>query len=305
MISTVARILIAEDDESLRLLLVRYLTSLGHTVDAFPDGAAALGGLRAGRYDLVIADVLMPGASGLEVMRTAKAADRNTEVIVLTGVPDIRIAVTTLREGDAFDYILKPFPNVEILRATVARALERRMLRLENERLTRELERQASADPLTGTLNRRAFFELGEREFARAARHHEPLSLIMLDLDRFREVNEEYGPATGDAVIARLAQVCREQLRTEDLLGRYWADKFVCLLPVTDLVDAETVAERIRATLAAAPLDIGERAVSVHVSAGVASRQESDRSLDTLVRRAERAVRQGKERDRNRVYTER
>lgn len=301
-----ARILIAEDDESLRQLLVRYLTSIGHAVEALPDGAAAVGRLAGGAaVDVVITDMLMPGSNGLDVMRAAQKADRYTEVIFLTGAPDLSTAVKALREGDAFDYIIKPFPNVEILRATVERAIERRTLRREVDRLRGELDRQANLDALTGALTRRAFFDQGEREFARAARHREPLSLIMFDLDQFETINDQYGAAAGDAVLVRFAQVCREVLRTEDVLARYWADKFVCLLPVTDIASAETVAERIRATVAATPAAAGDQQIAMQASGGVTTRQDADRSLDTLLRRGERALREAKSRGGNRIAVER
>lgn len=298
------RILIAEDDESLRQLLVRYLTALGHDVDAFPDGTTAVSALGGTHYDVVVTDVIMPGYNGLEVLRAAKEFDRLTEVIVLTGAPDLSTAVKALREGDAYDYIVKPFPNVEILRATVERAVERRALRQQVERLQRELQRQATTDALTGSLNRRAFFELGEREFARAARHREPLSLAMLDVDRFKNIEEQFGHASGDAVVARLAQVVKEQMRTEDLVGRYWADKFVCLMPATAPDDALRVAERIRGVLAGSDLEVGDARIPVRISAGIAARQDADRSLDTLVRRAERALRRSKDQGGNRVARE-
>lgn len=298
------RILIAEDDESLRQLLVRYLSSLGHDVDAVPDGTAAVSALGGTRYDVVVTDVIMPGHDGLEVLRAAKEFDRLTEVIVLTGAPDLSTAVKALREGDAYDYIVKPFPNVEILRATVERAAERRVLRQQVDRLQRELQRHATTDGLTGALNRRAFFELGEREFARAARHHEPLSLAMVDVDRFKNIEEQFGPASGDAVVTRLAQVIHEQMRTEDLVGRYWADKFVCLMPATAPDDALRVAERIRGGLAGSDLQVGDARIPVRISAGVAARQDADRSLDTLVRRAERALRRSKDQGGNRVARE-
>ena len=304
MASGAARILIAEDDESLRHLLVRYLTSLGYTVDAFADGAAAVAALGRTRFAVVLTDVIMPGVGGLEVLRAAKEADRQTEVIFLTGAPDLSTTVKALREGDAFDYLVKPFPNVEILRATVERAIERGRLRQEIERLQRELERQSTTDALTGALNRRAFFELGEREFARALRHRVPLSLIMLDIDRFKDLEEHYGHAAADAAVTALARVIRDQMRTEDLLGRYWADKFVCLLPETALLDAHTVAERIRWTLAAADLDLEGAVVPVRISAGVSMRKDADGSLDTMVRRAERALRRSKDDGGNRVTLE-
>lgn len=304
MASGAARILIAEDDESLRQLLVRYLTSLGYTVDAFTDGTAAVEALRQTRFAVVLTDVIMPGVGGLEVLRAAKETDRQTEVIFLTGAPDLSTTVKALREGDAFDYIVKPFPNVEILRATVERAIERGRLRQEIERLQRELERQSTTDALTGSLNRRAFFELGEREFARALRHRVPLSLIMLDIDRFKDLEEHYGHAAADAAVTALARVIRDQMRTEDLLGRYWADKFVCLLPETALLDAHTVAERIRWTLAAADLDLEGAVVPVRISAGVSMRKDADGSLDTMVRRAERALRRSKDDGGNRVTLE-
>lgn len=304
MARSATRILVAEDDESLRNLLVRYLTSLGHTVDPAADGAAALEALGRARYDVVFTDVLMPGAGGLEVLRTAKAAGHYTEVIFLTATPDLSTAVQALREGDAFDYIVKPFPNVEILRATVERALERGALRREVDRLRRELERQATTDVLTGALNRRAFFELGEREFARALRHRVPLSLVMLDIDRFKELEDQFGHAAGDGAVTALAQVIRDQMRTEDVLGRYWADKFVCLLPETALLDAHTVAERIRWTLASDDLRIEGAVMPVRISAGVSMRRDADGSLDTMVRRAERALRRSKETGGNRVTLE-
>src|SRR4030067_944549 len=239
MASGAARILIAEDDESLRHLLVRYLTSLGYTVDAFADGAAAGEALGRTRFAVVLTDVIMPGVGGLEVLRAAKEADRQTEVIFLTGAPDLSTTVKALREGDAFDYIVKPFPNVEILRATVERAIERGRLRQEIEGLQRGLGRQSTTAAPAG------------------------------------------GP--------------REQRRTEDLLGRYWADKFVCLLPETALLDAHTVAERIRWTLASADLDLEGAVVPVRISAGVSMRKDADGSLDTMVRRAERALARSKD----------
>ncbi|MGH2399223.1 MAG: GGDEF domain-containing response regulator [bacterium] len=298
------RILIAEDDESLRQLLVRYLTSLGHDVDAVPDGATAISAIGGTRYDVVVTDVIMPGPNGLEVLRAAKEFDPFTEVIVLTGAPDLSTAVKALREGGAYDYIVKPFPNVEILRATVDRAIERRFLRQQVERLQRELQRQATSDGLTGSLNRRAFFELGEREFARAARHSEPLSLAMVDVDRFKHIEEQFGPASSEAVVTRLAQVIKEQMRTEDLVGRYWADKFVCLMPATAPDDALNVADRIRSVLATSDVEVGDARIPVRISAGIAARQEADRSLDTLVRRAERALRRSKDQGGNRVARE-
>lgn len=298
-----ARILIAEDDESLRGLLVRYLSSLGHTAEALPDGVAAVERLGQSAFDVVITDMIMPGADGLAVMRAAKIADPYSEIIFLTGMPDLASAVKALREGDAFDYIVKPFPNVEVLRATIDRALERRHLRLENARLTRELELQRSTDSLTGALNRRAFFESGEREVARSIRHREPMALVMLDVDHFKEINSVFGHAAGDAVIALLAQICRQELRAEDLLSRYAADIFVCLLPSTVQEDAAGVADRIRRAIAAQPPEIGGQSVTVRVSAGVTARQDADRSLDTLIRRGERALKLAKEEGGDKVTT--
>jgi diguanylate cyclase (GGDEF)-like protein len=106
-------------------------------------------------------------------------------------------------------------------------------------------------------------------------------------------------------VLSRFALICREQLRTEDVLARYWADKFICLLPAADVHSAEAVAERVRTRAGAVPVPTEETAVPVRVSAGVASQQEADRSLDTLIRRAERAVRLAKEQGGDRVHTER
>lgn len=299
-----ARLLIADDDESIRGLLVRYFTAAGYDVQTCPDGASTVAALATGQYDVVVTDVLMPGANGLDVLRAAKAADPFTEVIFLTGAPDLTTTMKAQRDGGAFDYIVKPFPNVEVLRAVVEHAAERRTLRQENERLTQEISRSRHTDPLTGTLTRTAFFLVSEREFARAARHHDSLALIMFDLDQFQRINDQFGSAAGDAVLNRFALICREQLRAEDVLARYWADKFICLLPAADVRSAEAVADRVRTRTGAVPIPTGETAVPVRVSAGVASRQDADRSLDTLIRRAERAVRLAKDQGGDRVHTE-
>src|SRR5437667_9558114 len=125
MTLTPGRLLVAEDDENLRALLVRYFTSLGHGVEACADGAAAVGRLATGQYDVVITDVLMPGANGLDVIRAAKAAERFVEVVFLTGAPDVITAVNAARVCDAFDYIVNPLANVQVPRAPFSRAPER------------------------------------------------------------------------------------------------------------------------------------------------------------------------------------
>jgi diguanylate cyclase (GGDEF)-like protein len=131
------------------------------------------------------------------------------------------------------------------------------------------------------------------------------LSLVMFDLDGFQEINDQHGTAAGDAVLARFVQVCRELLRTEDILGRYWADKFVCLLPLTDVASAETVADRIRAKIAITPVEAGDHRITTSASGGLVTRQDADRSLDTLLRRAERALQHAKGHGGDRITVER
>lgn len=156
--------------------------------------------------------------------------------------------------------------------------------------LEEELRRLAYTDSLTGTANRRHFFEQIEVEFSRARRHGRPLSVLMIDVDNFKRVNDEHGHAVGDAVLCALVKAMSTILRSEDLLARIGGEEFAVVLPEIDQSSAEAVAERLRSVVAEVRVPSPNGAVQCTVSIGVAQAQPVRESPDRALQRADEAL---------------
>jgi diguanylate cyclase (GGDEF)-like protein len=178
-------------------------------------------------------------------------------------------------------------------------------LLMQRERQEQEIARLAMTDALTGVYNRRTLFELGEKELSRARRDGSILSVVILDLDHFKHVNDTHGHLTGDAVLKRFVEIVQGCLRGSDVLTRYGGEEFCVLLPGAPESAARAVAERIRATLESSPIQVEDLAIRVTSSAGVAtlapSERPADQTLSKLVRRADEALYAAKRDGRNRV----
>ena len=175
-------------------------------------------------------------------------------------------------------------------------------LMLHHARAQAEATRLATTDSLTGAYNRRTFHEIAEREMSRARRAAQPLSIIMLDIDHLRRLNDDFGHQVGDEVLHRFADLVRTCLRKEDMLVRFAGEQFLVMLPEVSGPGAVVVAGRIRRAVADAPIEAGEHLLHVTVSLGVAARlDEGPESVDGLVARAESALQLAKQRGRNRV----
>lgn len=162
-------------------------------------------------------------------------------------------------------------------------------------------ERLARIDPLTGLLNRRAFTDLAEREIQRARRFYHPLALLVIDLDRFKSINDNHGHAVGDAVLEHFAGVASAQLRSLDAMARLGGEEFVVILPGTDLQGAFQVAERMRQAISDSALQLEDLALRYSASFGVAAFEASQPGLDRWLARADAALYEAKARGRNRV----
>ncbi len=173
---------------------------------------------------------------------------------------------------------------------------------LHKERADGEAVRMATMDPLTGAYNRGTFHEIAERELSRARRAGQPLSIIIVDIDHFRPVNESYGNRTGDEVLQRIADLIRAALRKEDMLVRYGGEEFLVMLPEVPGPGAVVVAGRIRKSVEAEALQANGHSVPVTVSVGVSARMdEGPESIENLLARADEALALAKQRGRNRV----
>ena len=172
---------------------------------------------------------------------------------------------------------------------------------LERARLFQEVQSLAITDPLTGLHNRRSLFELGRIEFSRAHRMNRPFCCMMLDLDNFKQINDNYGHPVGDQVLQEFAQRCKHSVREIDLVGRYGGEEFVILLPETDSETAMQVAERLRASIEETPMKVSNRELNITVSIGVSRKDENTLDLETLIARADQAMYIAKHKGRNRV----
>lgn len=172
----------------------------------------------------------------------------------------------------------------------------------EQKLIEHELEHLVQIDPLTGVFSRRHFMAMAERELANAARYHSALSVLMLDLDYFKQVNDTYGHQIGDIVLQKLGQIFKGLLREVDTVGRYGGEEFVVLLPKTELVRALEVSERLRFTVEHCQIDL-ERGLplSVTISIGVTTLKSASENIDALLARADMALYDAKRGGRNRI----
>ncbi len=161
---------------------------------------------------------------------------------------------------------------------------------IRNAQLYAEVQRQAITDHLTGLYNRRGFFELGQRELERARRFKHPLSAILFDIDRFKQINDTFGHPAGDQVIYAVAERCRKNLRHIDILARYGGEEFAVLLPETDLPTAYQVAERLRQSIAETPVETDHHPIQVTVSVGMTMATDEIPDLAGLLNRADAAM---------------
>lgn len=167
-----------------------------------------------------------------------------------------------------------------------------------------DLQRLAATDSLTGIANNRSFFEAGEREIQRVRRYGRPLSVLMIDLDHFKEVNDTYGHAAGDRMLVEGTAIIRKLLRDIDVFGRIGGEEFAILLPETDLAGGMATAERLRAAIERTTIDAGNQALKVTISIGVALLAREDRGLEAVLKRADDAMYEAKRRGRNRVVAD-
>jgi diguanylate cyclase (GGDEF)-like protein/PAS domain S-box-containing protein len=179
--------------------------------------------------------------------------------------------------------------------------VERKQADEQIRQLNSQLECLAMTDELTGLANRRSFFIQGNEEIKRARRYHTPLTLLMLDIDGFKYVNDTYGHETGDVVLQCIANILQENCREVDLAGRLGGEEFGILLPNTIAADAATLAERLRQAIESQGCSVQDRQMSVTASIGVAAYSEEALNLDALLRKADTAMYLAKHQGRNRV----
>ncbi len=279
-----------------RQLLRINLTRGGHEVVERTDGRSAWAFLQEEDVQLVITDWLMPDMDGPELIRNIRAADLPHYVYtVLLTVRDSKDDIVTGLEAGADDYLTKPF-NANELMARVSIGV--RILNLESKlrESMKQLHQLATFDSLTGVHNRRSIYEHAEAELDRARREQRPISLVMMDADRFKSINDQYGHAVGDQALKHIADTILRNRRPYDWVGRWGGEEFLIVLPGTNDSQSHTVAERICQAIAESRISIASGGeLEVGVSLGVTSTGlQPDTTLDDLIQQADEALYQAK-----------
>jgi len=295
----VARILVAEDSALLRRMIGDVLRGNGWEVLEAADGASALTMARAENPSVLLMAREMEGLDGMAVLDALRADPRTTDmpVVFVTGHTDARDLAEGLERG-AHDYVRKPVDPVELV-ARIRTALRLRSLLDELARRNAELEQLARTDVLTGLANRRHADDVLRATIASARRHGRTLSAVLVDIDRFKSVNDIHGHAAGDAVLREIALRLADGLREEDLAARWGGEEFLLLLP--DSPDAAVVCERLRAAIADRPVNV-HGLLELHVSASFGwAPWSGEETGEALVGRADVALYAAKAGGRDRV----
>lgn len=300
------RVLVVDDDAEVRDALADVLVANGYEAVKARNGDEALAILdRDERIELVLLDVNMPEPDGFDILRRLKTTDRRREVpvICLSARTAVEDKIAGLKLGAA-DYLAKPF-DVQELFARMARPLRVKRILERLDRAKTAAEHLSLTDPVTGLPNRRDLELRLREEIDRADRATGPLGCLMVDVDHFKRVNDEFGHSAGDAVLGEIATALQASLRSFDVVARFAGDEFVVLLPGATLEGARQVAEALCDVVSTLSIPLGsEHTVRLSISVGAVSHDPgANEDAHALLDRADAALLVAKRTGRNRVVS--
>ncbi|MFC1747854.1 diguanylate cyclase [Pseudomonadota bacterium] len=295
------KILIAEDDRISRMRLKGIVEKWGYEADLCETGIDALEKIQTENSpSLVILDWMMPGLNGVDLCR--KIRELNIEpykyIILLTSRTEKEDLIIGMEAG-ADDYVAKPF-NPDELKMRLRAG--RRILELHEQLLGARniLKIQAMHDPLTAAMNRGGITDALTQELDRSQREKSEFSVVMLDLDYFKRVNDTYGHIAGDKVLNETVKRLRANIRIYDSLGRYGGEEFLIIMPNTDRSNAMKQAERVRRAISDEPMDTSEGIFNVTISIGVhVFNPQNGDDAESAIKSADQALYEAKNAGRN------
>ena len=293
------KIIVAEDDPVTQLLISETLKKWDYEVLTAQNGIEVLSLLNThSDVQLFLLDWQMPELDGITLCQRLKTTTivKSSYIIILTSKKATGNVVQALEAG-ADDFISKPFSPEEL---QVRLKVGCRIISTENKLLF-----QAQHDPLTNILNHRAIVDVLSQLWERSKRDLSALSVLMLDLDYFKRINDTHGHQAGDYALQHFCMLVNKALRPYDSFGRYGGEEFTICLPATEVDDAIVVAERIRASVESSPVEFEGACFNMTVSIGVALFSENQTSYKQILLGADSAAYTAKEQGRNRVVVAR
>ncbi len=298
------KILVAEDDRTTLFMLESLLEKWGYTVQAVTDGLEAFNILNGDEPPLLaVLDWMLPRMNAPEICTALRAegGERSGKpyqyILILTVKGEKENVIAGLGAG-ADDYVAKPFDSHELqMRLKVGE----RILHLQEQ-----LQKAALYDSLTNLLNRKAVIERLESELSRSCRTGIPMSIALLDIDNFKDVNDTYGHGTGDKVLREIAVRMKEAVRSYDSVGRYGGEEFLLIFPGISGSDAVKICERVRSSIMEKPFSPaspheGEEPFPLSASLGLCETPSPCEKVDVVLTEADNALYRAKENGRNRV----
>ena len=292
------KVLIADNANDAKDVLGKMLLEEGYECIFVENSSEVIDRVYAELPDIIILDAKLSRPGSLEILSQLKSAPSTRDIpVILIASKRSHLKLTKGYELGVYDYISRPFFKQEIL-ARISN------ITFACDRVKEELEKLLYRDYLTGLYNRRFFMERFFEEMAWSVRYKEPLSLMMLDIDFFKKINDTYGHGCGDEILKQISNALLSVLRTEDIVARYGGEEFIILLPNTNPEGALTAAEKLRVTVQDKNFlcESGDIRLSVTISIGVTTYNgETELSPDRLIGQADGALYSAKEGGRNRV----
>ena len=290
------RILIVEDDDAVCGLMYEFLSRSGYEAITANSAEEAEKLLKKEEIHIILTDVRLPGTDGMTFTKNVKK-QYDLDVIITTGYSSEYFYEDAINNG-ASDLIFKPIRLNELM-LRINRVIRERSLINERERMIERLKKLSIRDPLTELYNSRHFYAQLEDEIGRSERYVHPLSLIFIDIDKFKGVNDTYGHMIGDQTLLLIAQKIRVSLRLQDTAYRFAGDEFTIILPETTAENARFVADRIQAEMDKESLVIRDKEIAkITLSMGIAEYQRNEEK-EQFVHRADVTMYEAKKRGGN------
>ena len=304
------KVLLVEDNQDAQKAIADLMSNFFDDITLANDGADGLKKYHEGNFDLVVTDINMPNLSGLEMIKSIREENLQIAIIILTAHKDADYLLESIKYT-VDGYIIKPI-NVKELHNTINKTVDvlhsfRKNLEYELhleqlvEEKTKALIELANRDPMTNLYNRRYFNEISKTLFNLAKRDNQELSILMIDLDRFKNINDTYGHLIGDDVLQLTAKVLMQNTRESDIVIRFGGEEFVVLLPNTTIEGALSIAEKIRSALEQEELELeSQESIRFTASIGIATYENAvDADIDALILKSDKALYSAKEAGRN------